>query len=179
MVEGVRVSLQNGFLFGLALCAYVTVGLLLIGRANPVIMINDYPPAVQRRYRELPGDDEADAARRKSLGLRPPFVLGVLFILILSVVRLQMLVGPPTYSLTAFSLFATVMTFNLYDLLVLGWLWFINFTPKFAVLPCTEGMAGYKDYGWHLRGFVIGIVLSVIVAVAGAGYVELMQVLMK
>jgi hypothetical protein len=159
------------------LSIYFTAGLLVIGRANPVILLNDYPPDIQRRYRELRGEDEIEAIRRKGASLRLPFIAGMFGILALSVVRLQALVGPPTYSVTAFSLFATVMTFNVYDLLVLDWLWFVNFTPAFAILPGTEGLRGYKNYGWHMRGFLIGCLLSVIVAVVGAGYVELGQVL--
>jgi hypothetical protein len=177
MAENVSVALQNGFLFGIILSVYFTAGLVLIGRVNPVILLNDYPPDIQRRYRELRGEAEVETIRRRGAGLRLPFILGVLGILVMSVVRLQALVGPPTYSLTAFSLFATVMTFNLYDLLVLDWFWFVNFTPKFAVLTGTEGMAGYRNYRWHFRGFVIGCLLSVIVAIVGAGYVELAQLL--
>lgn len=177
MAENVSIALQNGFLFGIMLSVYFTAGLLVIGRTNPVILLNDYPPDVQQRYRQLRGEAEVEATRRKGAGLRLPFVAGVFGILALSVVRLQALAGPPTYSMTAFSLFATAMTFNVYDLLILDWLWFVNFTPAFAILPGTEGMPGYKSYGWHFRGFLIGCLLSVIVAVVGAGYVELGQVL--
>lgn len=177
MTENVRIALQNGFLFGVVICIYFTFGILLIGRANPMMLINDYPPDVQQRYRELRGNAEVETIRRNGVGLRIAFMLGLLGILVFSILHLQSLIGPSTYGTTAFSLFASTMTFNVFDLLVLDWLLFNTLSPRFAVLPGTEGMAGYKNFLWHFRGFVIGCVLSAMVAVVGAGYVELIQVL--
>jgi hypothetical protein len=37
---------------------------------------------------------------------------------------------------------------------------YCTITPRFVVIPGTEGMAGYKDYVFHLRGFLIGSVIS-------------------
>ena len=56
--------------------------------------------------------------------------------------------------------FGVVFLFNLTDWLVLDWLIFCTITPEFAVLPGTAGMSGYKDYGMHFRGFLVGSVLS-------------------
>jgi hypothetical protein len=39
----------------------------------------------------------------------------------------------------------------MFDLLVLDLLMFYTWTPKFLVLPGTEGMAGYKDFRPHLK----------------------------
>ena len=50
---------------------------------------------------------------------------------------------------------------------------FCTITPKFVVIPGTEGMSGYKDYGFHFRGFIIGTLLSAISAVVIAGLVLL------
>ncbi len=36
----------------------------------------------------------------------------------------------------------------------------VTLTPSFVVIPGTEGMASYKDYMHHLRGFLIGTLLS-------------------
>ncbi len=63
------------------------------------------------------------------------------------------------------------ITFNLVDLLLIDWLLICTITPKFAVIPGTEGMAGYKDYVFHLRGFLIGILISVVTGLLIAGIV--------
>jgi len=53
--------------------------------------------------------------------------------------------------------FVVMLAFNHFDWLVLDWLVFCTLTPGFVVLPGTEGMAGYKDYAMHFRGFLIGL----------------------
>jgi len=35
---------------------------------------------------------------------------------------------------------------------VLDWLIFVTIQPDFVVIPGTEGLAGYKDYGFHFLG---------------------------
>ena len=47
-------------------------------------------------------------------------------------------------------------TFNVLDCFVLDWA-LVYWQPRFMVLPGTEGMAGYTDYWFHFRGFLIGI----------------------
>jgi hypothetical protein len=69
--------------------------------------------------------------------------------------------------------FTALFTFNLIDLLVLDWLVFNTLQPKFVILPGTDGMAGYKDYLFHLRGFLIGTMICVIAAVLTTGLVYL------
>jgi hypothetical protein len=47
------------------------------------------------------------------------------------------------------------------DLLLLDWP-LVAIVPRFMVLPGTEGSAGYKDYWFHVRGFLVGIVLILV-----------------
>jgi hypothetical protein len=47
-------------------------------------------------------------------------------------------------------------TFNILDWVVLDWS-LVYWQPRFVVLPGTEGMAGYRSYWFHFRGFLIGI----------------------
>lgn len=42
------------------------------------------------------------------------------------------------------------------------------------VLPETEGMAGYKNYAMHFKGFLIGTVLSVVVGFIVATFVAVL-----
>jgi hypothetical protein len=56
-----------------------------------------------------------------------------------------------------------IFLFNLVDWLILDWLIVCTITPKFMVLPGTEGMAGYKNYGIHFRGFLIGTILACVI----------------
>ena len=41
---------------------------------------------------------------------------------------------------------------NAFDVVVLDWLLFMNVLRPWVILPGTEGMVGYDDYLFHLRG---------------------------
>ena len=66
-----------------------------------------------------------------------------------------------------------LFVFNIYDLLILDWLFFCTIQPRAMVLPGTEGMPGYRDYRFHLVGFLKGlgftVAAGVIVAAAWTG----------
>ncbi|SCC37367.1 Uncharacterized protein BC05F1_03095 [Bacillus wiedmannii] len=63
------------------------------------------------------------------------------------------------------------MIFNLVDLFIIDWLIFCWITPEFVVIPSTEGMKGYKNYKFHLRGAIIGTKFFAIVSLFLAGIV--------
>ena len=63
------------------------------------------------------------------------------------------------------SAFGVGFLFNLVDWLILDWLIVCTITPAFVVISGTEGMAGYKNYAMHFRGFLVGTVISVVLGV--------------
>ncbi|KFM99586.1 nitroreductase [Bacillus clarus] len=65
--------------------------------------------------------------------------------------------------------FGILMIFNLVDLFIIDWLIFCWITPRFVVIPSTEGMKGYKDYMFHLRGTIVGTPFLAIVSLFLAG----------
>jgi hypothetical protein len=66
--------------------------------------------------------------------------------------------------------FLILLSFWLFDLLVLDWLMFCTITPKFLVIPGTEGFPGYKDFGMHLRAhFGKGLPILIVSGLAIAG----------
>ena len=59
---------------------------------------------------------------------------------------------------------------NLYDLVVLDWLWFCH-SPR-VLLPGTEDMVReYRDPWLHLRGFGKGIGIGAVISLLSAGIV--------
>ena len=50
----------------------------------------------------------------------------------------------------------------LFDLIALDILMFSWWTPKFVVIPGTEGMPGYKDYSLHLKSHARGTVMLIV-----------------
>lgn len=58
--------------------------------------------------------------------------------------------------------------------LILDWLIFCTWTPRFLVIPGTEGAAAYRDYAYHTRGFLVGSGFTLAAALVVAGIVTLL-----
>ena len=48
------------------------------------------------------------------------------------------------------------------DLLIIDWLIVATIRPTFIMVPCTEELKGYSDYGFPFRAFLKGLVGSLI-----------------
>jgi tetrahydromethanopterin S-methyltransferase subunit B len=162
-------AFQTGLLYGIVFSLLFSALLLVMIRINPEMMLNDYPPEIKARY---------GPASEKTKKQRKPFV--ILFFLIvfgvplLSILRLdQMIAGVPSFLEIFINLFTLFLVFNIVDLFILDWLIFCAITPRFIVLPGTEGMAAYKDYGFHFRGFLIGCVICIVSALVFASLASL------
>ena len=83
--------------------------------------------------------------------------------------------GSVSFGVIFLHTFLVFMAFWLVDLVVLDGLLFCLITPSFVVIPGTEGFAGYKDYGMHLRGhFTKGILYLAVSGLIVAGLVWLL-----
>lgn len=137
-------------------CAIFTLFVFLLSR-NPIKSIYNYPPAIVARCEQLglvnAGNKPGGAA----------FYAKKIFALLLFGVLLGLLVryanGCTTFwrgALTAYALWVVV---NWYDALVLDCLWFCH--DKRFIIPGTEDMtAAYHDYGFHIKGALIGMLLG-------------------
>lgn len=147
---------QHSVFYGLLLSLGMSV--LIIGalRYNPELMLRSYPPDIKAKY----GPARPETTRQRKFLMLP--LLALLIVVFGSAVaQLQ----PLTFTNAFLCAFLVLMTFNLYDLIVLDWLMFGLFLPKWAILPGTEGMAGYSDYSFAFKGFLKGCVISVMMGV--------------
>ena len=156
-----RETLVNGAILSvIASCI-----LLLSLYVNPRLYLQDYPRDVQAK-----APPKTASEKRLALVLGVPFLLVLLCVPLLSTLRLKQHFGASA-SFPALALHASgvLWVFNVVDWLVLDWLMFCTWTPSFMVIPGTEGLPGYKDYGHHFRGFLVGAVLSLLAGLAIAG----------
>jgi hypothetical protein len=116
---------------------------------NPEIWVNDYPPDIRAKF------GRSEKKQRGKGRSWPVLFPSARRILIASLIRLPVAAGALTFLTVFLSLFLILMVFNLFDLLILDWLIGIAIHPKFMELPGTEGMAGYRDFWFPLRGFLI------------------------
>ena len=149
----VRHALVYGAVLSVVVCALL-LGVLWV---NPEILLNDYPPDIREKHGPM-------SARAKRQRVPVAMMLGAvgLGIVIASFSSVRADGGGRIPFLTAFvHLFVMLSIFNAADLLLLDWP-LVVLAPRFVVLRGTEGSAGYKNYRFHLRGFLIGAVLVLI-----------------
>lgn len=121
------------------------------------------PASLRPDYRHGVGESSSDASqlsqRRASSratangpGKATDALLGIPFWLCLIGFPLAAALATKAAQGNAFEIFlsaaGTLFLFNLVDWLILDWLIVCTITPRFMVLPGTEGMAGYKNYGF-------------------------------
>lgn len=149
--------IRHALLYGGVLSAVMSVLLLGLLWMNPEILLNDYPPDIRKKYGPM-------SERSKRQRLPVAIVIGAvaLGIVTASFSGVRTNGSGKIPFLTAFvHLFVMFSVFNVVDLLLLDWP-LVAIGPRFMVLPGTEGSAGYKDYGFHFRGFLIGAVLILV-----------------
>lgn len=157
--------LTHSLTFGAILSTLLTALFLALFLISPASWVNDYPPDIREKFGEM----DAAARRWRSIAAIPTLVI-MLGVPIWSVTRLVALAGPGVaFWQVAFSVFIVATTFNLIDLVILDWLIFVTWQPRRIVLPGTEGMAGYKDFRFHLEASLKGQIGIVAVSLVFAG----------
>ncbi|MFH1975023.1 MAG: nitroreductase [Pseudomonadota bacterium] len=150
-------SLAKILFDGAILSALASAVILISLRVNPRIFLQDYPRDIQERV-----PPKTPAERRLSLLIGIPFLLLLLAVPAFSSWTLKHSSSTPVTFWTLFlNASGVAFVFNLVDLLLLDWGIMCMLTPRFLVVPGSEGAAGYKDYRYHFRGFLVGSVLSV------------------
>lgn len=151
-------------LHGGALSLVATLFLLACLLLRPRLLLQDYPPSIQAVV-----PPKTAAERRLALVVGIPFLALLLFVPVWSSWTLPSHDGrAPSFGALFVNAFVVASTFNVFDWLILDWLVFCTLTPRFVVIPGTEGMPAYKDYTFHFRGFLIGTGLSLAIALLTA-----------
>lgn len=145
----------------IALATFTLTGIVLY---NPRLMLQDYPAAIKAI---VPPKSETE--RRQTILFGMPFLLSLLILPFIFVYNSQQtsFLGLFLYA------FGIVWAFNIWDWLVLDWLIFCTITPKFFVIPGSEGHPAYKDYAFHFRGFLIGTIFSLVMGLIVAAVIYL------
>jgi hypothetical protein len=154
--------LTDGAIYSLAASLYLMITLAV----NPRLFLQDYPQDVRDAV-----PPKSKREQQLSLWVGIPFLLLLLLGPVLSTWDLvRSGAGAVTLPMACLHAFGIVFIFNLVDLLILDWLLFCTLTPRFMVVPGTQGLAGYKDYGHHwvaaLKGTALSLVAGLIVGTA-------------
>lgn len=156
--------LTHALLWGLGLSAYLTAAFLGLLRLNPEMWLGDYPPEIQKRFGPM-----SEKANKQRFLLGVPVLAVALAIVVLGTIDfVRAAPSAAGFFEVGLHTFVFLMVFNVVDLVLIDWLIVVWMRPEWVVLPGTEGMEGYGDYGFHFRAFTKGTVgIAVIALVAG------------
>ena len=163
MVNFGKILVDGGILSLIA-----TIMILVIMKINPRIFLHDYPKEIQ-----AVAAPKTDVEKKLSLVLGIPFLLALILVPFFSTLALN--AENASFTSLFVNAFGVSMVFNIVDWLLLDWLMFCTLTPRFLVIPGTEGMSAYKDYGFHFRGFLTGCVFSILAGLVIAGIIMLFK----
>jgi len=166
-----ELSLRQLIVDGITYNSFFSAYLVGVLYYNAELFVNDYPPDIKKKF----GPPSAKN-RRQAFIVAIPFLLIGLGDVVWSTMRLKRSNGG-TLSFTAAFIHSTLLILSvwLFDLTILDWLMFVTFTPKFVVLPGTEGMAGYDDYAFHLKEHFRALPVLVVVGAIIAFFISLRQ----
>jgi len=152
-----------------AILSFIASLLLMVSlHLNPRIWLQDYPEEIRNRVPPKTGQE-----KQLSLIFGIPFLVLLVAVPFISTLALKRQDGGDVSFLQLFlNAFGVAFAFNLVDLLLLDWLMFCTITPKFVVIPGTEGMEEYRDYAYHFKASMIGTVLSIVAGLVIAGIVS-------
>lgn len=155
------------------LCILFTLAILPPLFKDPVSMIMSYPPNIIKRVEQLP-QYQGTIKKTEKAHIAKKIFACILFVVILAVIAYFS--GCKDFSSTFIHVFVLFFVVNVYDMVVLDWILFCN--NKKVRIPGTEDMElDYKDYLFHAKGAVKGILLGVIVSLLSACLVWAVSVL--
>lgn len=156
----VKIIIDGGILSVVA-----SIWLIFTMKVNARIYLQDYPPKIQE---QVPRKTNLEKQLTYIFGI--PFILILLFGSSLSTFALTEQ-GDVQFLVLWLNAAGVFFVFNLIDWLILDWLIFCTLTPNFLVIPGSEGMAEYKNYGYHFRAFLRGNIFSILGGLIIAGLI--------
>jgi len=142
-----------------------SIYVFLILKYYPFSMLHDYPKDIQTAATiEKPTRAQEQAAKRFGAGG------GLVIFCVLLLFGLFRFHSEQASFLQVLKfIFIIAMTWNVVDLLIMDWLIVCTITPKWVVIKGTEKCKGYKDYFFHFKGFLLGCVYTMIMALLFSG----------
>lgn len=154
-------------------CLLFTLAILPAQYKDPINMIMSYPPKIIQRVEELP-QYKGTIKQREKAHIRKKILGLTFFVFVLATVAYFS--GCRNFGTTFIHVFTLFFAVNLYDLIVLDWGIFCH--SKRLRIPGTEDMEKeYKDYLFHVKGTVVGIILGLVVALLSGCVVHLVSVI--
>ena len=142
------------------LCLLFTIMVFIFSR-KPIKTLYNYPPNIIERIKSLPEyKDEIPTNKNK---LTHKLIAVILFTIIIALL-LRYINGYTSFKDSFINGFILWTIVNLYDAIVLDIIWFCH-DPYFVIKGSEDMVDDYHDYIFHLKGFLIGEIIGLIVCV--------------
>ena len=137
-------TILNALIDGLVISILLYGGIFLMIRINPRIQLHNYPPQIRN---VIPPKTVKEKKLFLILAL-PIFILIILYIVISFYLKFH-----DSFTYLNVLLYWAFIYFisSCIDLFICDYLIFCTITPKFIVIPGTEGNPGYKDKSYHTK----------------------------
>ncbi|MCA9904892.1 MAG: hypothetical protein KC547_13640 [Anaerolineae bacterium] len=146
--------LLGGGLLSLAIGAVILTSLIV----NPRIWLNDYPEPIRQLAAPLTSNE-----KRLQYVFMVPFLLAFLLVPYFSTRALVQAGGVSFVSAYAHA-FLVLNIANLFDAVVIDWLFLSLMKPRFAIIPEAWGHFDLMGGSWQVRNYVKGIALCAVLA---------------
>lgn len=150
------VNLEVALIHGLIWAIMWSISVTFMEMKWPHLFLHDYPQELQEVITLPPFTNKKAAYMFGSITM----FLIVAFIFWSGIYTYNS--NPSSYWVIFCHILIVCMCWNIVDLIVMDWLIFCTWQPKFIVLPGSEGNKAYKDYKFHFIGFLKGSVISII-----------------
>ena len=149
------------------LCLLFTIMVYIMSR-EPIKTIYNYPPKIQERVKSIQKYEDKIPTNKNKIIIK--LIASIIFLIIICIV-LRYINGYTTF-IDSFKYGFILWTIvNLWDLIVLDIIWFCH--DKQFVLEGTEDMIDeYHNYLFHIKGFIIGEGLALIICTISALIIE-------
>ena len=163
--------ISNACIYGLLWSVLWIIYVYIIVKVFPWEMLHDYPKDIQEASTLAEPDDK----QKKNAKIFSIVGAVVLFVSIFLFGLIQFKGSRTGFISVLLFMFIVVIMWNIVDLLIMDWIVVCTITPKWVVIEGTKGCAGYKDYWFHFKGFLIGCIYSTIAAfvISGIEYLVL------
>jgi len=138
---------------------------------NPLSMVHDYPPDIYHKAMELGLVKPSQTRGSRTFLVKRTVAVALIGVIFGLLVRYAN--GADDFLAGAGYTYLLWTAANWYDALVIDCLWFCR--SRRVVIPGTEGMAGYKDYWFHIKGAFKGMLLGVPSALVAGLMVALLR----
>ncbi|MBP5601996.1 MAG: hypothetical protein J6X78_04635 [Treponema sp.] len=136
---------------------------------NPLSMVHDYPLDIYQKAIELGLVKESQNRKSKKFLVKRVIAIAVIGMLFGFVVyRFN---GADNFLKGAGFTYLLWTVANWYDCFVIDWIWFCH--SKRVIIPGTEGMRGYKDYLFHVKGSLKGMLLGIPASLVAGAFVAI------